>query len=616
MDSVPISGLSELEAHLEQLVDDPTAAFNLKAMDDVELQLTEDNIPPLLPRLLPRLTQILKTTTQDPTPLLSLTIKLLSPLSFTRTLTIADPPTLLTALRSPLPGANLLALAIIHKAAAAPGDASILSTLPGVVEELVRLWLESADTGVGERAARVLGDLLETDCETLDGEGVNGVANVNGVNGTEVVKRRLPGHMRLWPLILQTRSNLSIIQGLCTFETDVDEPSRSSHAVSIAQGRLLRLLPRLAALDLRLISTVPSTDLFALPGVLSQQVGSGMLQWAALGMVDKTDMLMHLSLVDFFEMLVSIMRVSKRSLDIDAVMKSLLKTAIRNDTSLEAALKTLPDRTVEEEAEALRRYVAELLEYNYCTYTANVHGKHRPEADTEKMTVVLVTDASRGIGHAIVQGIAKRLPDSTVIMGCRSFQSGKDAVQELQAVDGTAKLNTFELDIDSDASVTAAVATIGDRYGKLDVLVNNAIKLERTESNDLSAVRAAANACFNNGIASNIVVTRAFTPLLRKSPNPRVIMVSSTRGSMGRTAMKQWTMKESLTRRAKLPPVAAVDYRIVKAGLNMLTLQLQAAEDAMLAGAKITFWAEGEIPGGTFWECEEGEEGEFRMPPW
>ena len=84
------------------------------------------------------------------------------------------------------------------------------------------------------------------------------------------------------------------------------------------------------------------------------------------------------------------------------------------------------------------------------------------------MTVVLVTDASRGIGHAIVQGIAKRLPDSTVIMGCRSFQSGKDAVRELRAVDGTAKLNTFELDIDSDASVTAAVATIGDRYGKLD----------------------------------------------------------------------------------------------------------------------------------------------------
>ena len=40
MDSVPISGLEELQAHLQQLVDDPAVPFNLKAMDDVEFQLT------------------------------------------------------------------------------------------------------------------------------------------------------------------------------------------------------------------------------------------------------------------------------------------------------------------------------------------------------------------------------------------------------------------------------------------------------------------------------------------------------------------------------------------------------------------------------------------------
>ncbi|GJN70642.1 hypothetical protein VFPFJ_08856 [Purpureocillium lilacinum] len=362
MDSVPISGLEELQAHLQQLVDDPAVPFNLKAMDDVELQLTEDNIPPLLPTLLPPLTQILKTTTQDPTPLLSLTIKLLSPLSFTRTLTIADPPSLLTALRSPLPGANLLALAIIHKAAGAPSDASILSTLPEVVEELVRCWLESLDTGVGERAARVLGDLLETDCEVIGGEGVNGVANVDGVNGTEVVKRRLPGHARLWSLILQTRPNLSLIQSRCTLEAEVDEPSRTARQVSISQGRLLRLLPRLAALNLRVISSTPFADLFMLPGVVSEQVGSGLLQWAALGMVDKSDFLMHLTLNDFFETLVSVMRVSTRSPDIDIAIKALVKTAVRNDMELGAALETLPDRTVEEEAEALRRYISGLLD--------------------------------------------------------------------------------------------------------------------------------------------------------------------------------------------------------------------------------------------------------------
>lgn len=37
--NVPISGLPELQSHLEQLVDDPSVAFDAKLFDDVELQL-------------------------------------------------------------------------------------------------------------------------------------------------------------------------------------------------------------------------------------------------------------------------------------------------------------------------------------------------------------------------------------------------------------------------------------------------------------------------------------------------------------------------------------------------------------------------------------------------
>ncbi|KAJ0162195.1 hypothetical protein CTA2_4960, partial [Colletotrichum tanaceti] len=43
----------------------------------------QTNIPPLLPILLPNLTTILKTTPHDPSPIVSLTIKLLSPVPFT-----------------------------------------------------------------------------------------------------------------------------------------------------------------------------------------------------------------------------------------------------------------------------------------------------------------------------------------------------------------------------------------------------------------------------------------------------------------------------------------------------------------------------------------------------
>ena len=305
------------------------------------------------------MTEILKSTTQDPTPLLSLTIKLLSPLSFTRTLTIADPPSLEGALRSPLPGANLLALAIIRKAAKAPSDASILSTLPEVVGELITRWLETSDVGVGERAGKVIGDLLETDCELVGGETPS---PLTGANGIEVVKRRVAGHGRLWRLILLSLPNLTTIESFCKFgASGPGNERRSVHQITISQGRLLRLLPRLATLNLGILSTSVLPDGFRVPATLAASVGEGLMQWAALAMVDKSDILMRLSLVDFFETIVSVMRVSPVSADMEDFTSRLVKAALRGDDELATALRTLPDRTVEEEAESLRRYIAQLL---------------------------------------------------------------------------------------------------------------------------------------------------------------------------------------------------------------------------------------------------------------
>lgn len=40
MENIPISGLPELEAHLQLLLDDLSLPFDVKLLDDVELQLT------------------------------------------------------------------------------------------------------------------------------------------------------------------------------------------------------------------------------------------------------------------------------------------------------------------------------------------------------------------------------------------------------------------------------------------------------------------------------------------------------------------------------------------------------------------------------------------------
>ncbi|WYZ44903.1 hypothetical protein EsH8_VIII_000219 [Colletotrichum jinshuiense] len=347
-DSIPISGLDELVQHLDDLVSEPDTPLVPKLLDDVELQLTEANTPPLLPTLLPKLTAILKTTPHDPNPVVSLTIKLLSPVPFTQTLQLADESSLITALRSPAPSANLLALAILAKAASSPSDAAILSLMPRVIEELLRRWLSAPQVEVGEKASRVLGDLLDVDCELPPPPPPPGL-------GIEVAKRRAPGQGRMWRRIFHDRELFGLVLSLAKGQDPSQEVQQlSERQLSLAQGRILRILPRLASLNIVEVGTSPFPDLTGSPDI-------GLLQLAALHMVDKTDTLMHLSVVDFFETLVSVMRVVEPSHRTMGILKDLVRQGVKDDSILKAELLSLPDRTVPEESDSLRTFIRDVM---------------------------------------------------------------------------------------------------------------------------------------------------------------------------------------------------------------------------------------------------------------
>ncbi|KAK1623037.1 hypothetical protein BDP81DRAFT_333031 [Colletotrichum phormii] len=250
------------------------------------------------------------------------------------------------------------------------------------------------------------------------------------------------------------------------------------------------------------------------------------------------------------------------------------------------------------------------------------------------MAIILVTGANRGIGFGIVQAIAGRVGNSAILVGCRTHESGEEAVRKWRDIDIKQALDVVPFDIEDDASIVAAAAIVQEKYGKLDVLINNAARVTAPESLDLSDVRSATNSVLANCVTSNLIVTQAFLPLLRKSEYPRVIMTSSARGSMTRTA------------NGELPPAASINYCMAKAALNMLTLQLHLAEERRTTDDKIVFWAtspghcktafngfrgskepvdgaevfvrllepeRGTIASGTFWEFEDGD---FRLVPW
>ncbi|KAM0216403.1 hypothetical protein ACHAPA_008373 [Fusarium lateritium] len=357
--NVPVTGLAELQAHLAELHQpgNESAPLNHKLFDDVELQLTPSNIPIIQPTLLPPLMSLLKTTTQDPTVVFTLTTKILSPLSFTQCLSLGGAESLISALQSPLPGANLLALNIIQKAATSPAEVDSLAASPELVEELLRTWLSSPDADVGGRATRTMGSLLETDCDIMPD---TSSTTTNGVNGTDssetgLVKRHIPGHASLWRLIIWDRHYLEIIISLC-------RPAVINRQATFAQDRLLRVIPRLTALHPRAMAISPFPELFPLPEYADDSIGHGLLQWAALSMVDTSDVLMHQTLIVFYESFVSIMRIAGDSTDKDAIVRNVVKTATSKDQELLQSLKTLPDRTVQEEAELLAKYISRILD--------------------------------------------------------------------------------------------------------------------------------------------------------------------------------------------------------------------------------------------------------------
>lgn len=85
--------------------------------------------------------------------------------------------------------------------------------------------------------------------------------------------------------------------------------------------------------------------------------------------------------------------------------------------------------------------------------------------------VVLVTGGGRGLGEAICRSLGEA--GSTVIAADIRGGLVEQVVQDLRSANGC-QATALELDISDDAQVERAIHIIMDRYGRLDVLINNA----------------------------------------------------------------------------------------------------------------------------------------------
>ncbi|MFE7314304.1 SDR family NAD(P)-dependent oxidoreductase [Streptomyces sp. NPDC057555] len=171
--------------------------------------------------------------------------------------------------------------------------------------------------------------------------------------------------------------------------------------------------------------------------------------------------------------------------------------------------------------------------------------------------IAVVTGANQGIGREVARQLAAA--GMVVYLGARDPQRGRAAARELSA-DGEVRF--MPLDVADQLQVDAAARTIEAEWGRLDVLVNNAgiggtrPAVEETTADDFTEV-------MDVNLLGAVRTTRAFLSLLHKARHPRIVNVTSGRGSFAVNDDPQ-RMESRLQ---------GLVYPVSKAALNMLTYQ-------------------------------------------
>lgn len=141
--------------------------------------------------------------------------------------------------------------------------------------------------------------------------------------------------------------------------------------------------------------------------------------------------------------------------------------------------------------------------------------------------VALVTGANSGLGLECVRALAKR--GATVILACRS--RGKAETAKARCLqEGLSRLDLLDLDLADQGSIQRAVDAICERYGHLDLLLNNAgvMAPPRTLTAQGHELQFGVNHL------GHMALTRMVLPLMTARPDPRVVTVTSGAQYFGR----------------------------------------------------------------------------------
>lgn len=194
--------------------------------------------------------------------------------------------------------------------------------------------------------------------------------------------------------------------------------------------------------------------------------------------------------------------------------------------------------------------------------------------------VALITGGGTGIGFGIAQLLAEL--GATVVVASRNQTHLEPAVEQLRAAGR--KADSLTLDVRDADGVKAAIRSVADRLGRIDVLVNNAAGNFYVPSESMSA--NAWRSVIEIDLSGTFFCSQAVMPVMRDHGGGRIVNISMTLHYRG------WPLMAHAT--------------AAKAGIDALTRTL--ALEWARHGIRVNAVAPGPIP-------TEGVKKAFSAPP-
>ena len=177
--------------------------------------------------------------------------------------------------------------------------------------------------------------------------------------------------------------------------------------------------------------------------------------------------------------------------------------------------------------------------------------------------VAFITGGNRGIGFETAKALGAQ--GISLIIGCRDHAKGQSAAKELQGMGFKAEAIAY--DANDEESPDSVYNFIDQKYGELDILINNAgmITEDLVGKNSSSFVsQAIMQQTFHTNLFAVVALTQKLLPLIMISVAGRIVNLSSIVGSLTLQSMEN----------SPIDPAKAFAYNASKTALNAYTIHL------------------------------------------